>query len=225
MRTATALLLAVVISAGAEAQTITMPKEVAAPVGRLASVVVKSDGADTKYFADDGIDVFREYDPDPKVIRLRLIGYKAGTYALRAITCRDNKLSEPALTTVVIGGATEPPVPPKPPVDPPAVAPAKLVVLVVEETAAAAATRGALFADPALAARMAAKGHRWRIADRDVVGPDGKPPADLTRFLAATAGKPFPQVFLVDEQGRTRVQTDLPTRAADLLDIITKYGG
>lgn len=115
MRRTTALLLALVSMASAGGQTVTAPKEVAAPVGRLATVVVQSDGADTKYFADEGLDVFREYDPDAKVIRLRLIGYTAGKYTLRAITCRDNKLSEPVTVTVVIGGAKEPdPVKPDP---------------------------------------------------------------------------------------------------------------
>lgn len=105
MRRTTALLLALVSVAVAGGQTVTAPKEVTAPVGRLATIVVQSDGADTKYFADDGLDVFREYDPDAKTIRLRVVGYTAGKYYLRAITCRDNKLSDPVTVTVVIGGA------------------------------------------------------------------------------------------------------------------------
>lgn len=109
-----------VCAAPAFGQTVTMPKEVSAPVGRLATVVVESDGADTKYFTDGDLDLFREYDADPKVIRLRVIGYAAGKYTLRAITCRDNRLSDPAVCTVVIGKPADPPPVIDPPKDPPA---------------------------------------------------------------------------------------------------------
>lgn len=109
-------LFALLLASSAFGQTVTGPKEVAAPVGRLATVVLQSDGADTKYFADEELDVFREFDKDERVIRLRVIGYTAGKYTLRAITCRDNKLSEPVVVTVVIGGAKpEDPVKPDPP--------------------------------------------------------------------------------------------------------------
>lgn len=114
------------------------------------------------------------------------------------------------------------PNPPEPPIDN---SPAKLVVLIVEETAESAANRGALFADRALSARMAEKMHRWRIVDKDVVGPDGRPPADVARFLELAKGKKLPQLFLVDENGKTRLQSDLPLRASGLLELITKYGG
>ena len=107
-------------------QEVKVPPEVAAPVGRLAAVKVESDGADTKWFADDGLDVFREYDPDAKVIRLRVIGYAPGRYKLTAITCKGDKLSDPAVCVVVVGKAppkvppgTEPPGSEPPGTDPP----------------------------------------------------------------------------------------------------------
>jgi len=135
MRRTTALLLALVSVAVAGGQTVTAPKEVTAPVGRLATIVVQSDGADTRYFADDGLDVFREYDPDAKTIRLRVVGYTAGKYYLRAITCRDNKLSDPVTVTVVIGGAAVDPVKPDPVKPEPANKAEKVAVVVVEESA------------------------------------------------------------------------------------------
>lgn len=119
------------------------------------------------------------------------------------------------------GNGPQPPPDPKPPVwdDTP------LIVLIVEETAQAAATRGALFADTALAARMADKKHRWRVVDHQVVGPDGKPPADVMRFLDAARGKALPQVFLVDGKGKTRYQGGCPAKASELLALLGKVGG
>ncbi len=133
-------------------------------------------------------------------------------------------LSDVAVVVVGGGGNPQPgPGPQPPPVDP--VTPGKRFLVVVEETAEAAATRGALFADAALAARIKDKGHRWRIVDKDVTGADGKPPADVVRFLEAAKGKAMPQVFIVDEKGKVLVQTELPTKAADLVKLLEAWGG
>ena len=126
------------------------------------------------------------------------------------------------------GGQPQPPQPgpgPAPTPTPGPTTPTKLTVVVVEETADAVATRGALFSDPALNARMKAKGHGFRVVDKDVVGPDGKPPADIKRFLDRASGKALPQLFLVDEQGKARFAGDMAKTAAELLDLITRFGG
>lgn len=133
-------------------------------------------------------------------------------------------LSDVAVVVVGGGGNPQPgPGPQPPPVDP--VTPGKRFLVVVEETAEAAATRGALFADPTLAARIKDKGHRWRIVDKDVTGADGKPPADVVRFLEAAKGKAMPQVFVVDGAGKVLVQTELPTKAGDLVKLLEAWGG
>jgi hypothetical protein len=61
---------------------------------------------------------------------------------------------------------------PQPQPKPPTPAPTSPVafVAIVEETADAVAGRGAFFADAALATRMKAKGLKWRVVDKDVVG-------------------------------------------------------
>jgi len=121
-----------------------------------------------------------------------------------------------------------PPIPPKPQPDDPAkpAAPTKLYIVVVEETAdAAAASRGALIFDAALAARTTSQGHHWRIVDKDVIDKDGKPPADVARFLDASKGKVLPQLFLVNPDGDTLFSGPLPKTAADVLAQIKKVGG
>jgi len=85
--------------------------------------------------------------------------------------------------------------------------------------------RGALFADKALSQRMLDKGHRWRAIDKDTVGTDGKTPVDVQRFIDAAKGKTMPQVFLVDEKGKTRYQGNLSGKASDLLSLLIRYGG
>ena len=123
------------------------------------------------------------------------------------------------------GNGPQPPPGPGPQPEPDRWEPSPLIVLIIEETANAAATRGAFFADKDLAARMKDKNHKWRVVDKDVVGPDGQPPEDLTRFLDVAKNKKLPQLFLVDPKGKTRFQGDCPNKASDLLDAMKKVGG
>jgi hypothetical protein len=82
-------------------------------------------GEDCAWTASPELDVFREYTSDPKVVRLRVIGYKAGLYRLEAIACLGGKLSPFSTCTVVVGDVPAPgprppePTPPQPqPADP-----------------------------------------------------------------------------------------------------------
>lgn len=124
------------------------------------------------------------------------------------------------------GGEDKPKPQPKPQPDPPApVTPQKLFVVIIEETAEAVANRGAMLADKTLNDRMNEKGHRWRVADQNVVDATGKPPADLVQFLTAAKGKKLPQLFFVDQQGHILKQLDLPATAAGVVTEMQKVGG
>jgi hypothetical protein len=129
-----------------------------------------------------------------------------------------NTVPVPAGGSVAVGGrgVTPPPGP---------VTPTAFTVVVVEETGQAAGARGAMLQDAALAKRFKEKGHRWRVVDKDVVGPDGKPPADVKPFLDAAGGKALPQLFLVAPDGSIRYKADAPRTPAAMLEVITKYGG
>ncbi len=127
------------------------------------------------------------------------------------------------ITTIQLGAGSVNPGPgPDPIIDN---KPTSLFIVVVEETAVAAAQRGQLFANEALAARVTEKKHKWRVVDKDVVGEDGKPPADIQRFLEAASGKKLPQLYLVDSNGKTRYKGDLPATAKAVLDLVIAYGG
>lgn len=115
----------------------------------------------------------------------------------------------------------KPPVPPVPDVN----TPSKLFLVVIEETEAAVAERGTFFANKALATQMKDKGHKWRVVDQNVTGQDGKPPADVVPFLKAATGKTLPQLFLVDEKGKTRFSGDMPSNPTELGKLLIQYGG
>jgi hypothetical protein len=149
-----------------------------------------------------------------------------GTYAVKLRAVKGRSV-QTARHTVVVGDPAPPPpgpgpAPPNPPGPTPPPAPTSPVayLVVVEETAEAVGTRGAFFADAALAARMKARGIKWRVIDKDVVGPDGKPPADVARFLALAAGKPYPSLFTVDAAGKLIGQQPMPRTPADLLTLL-----
>lgn len=101
------------------AQSVKLPPEVKVDKGRLAAVKIEWDGDDVKWIAPPELDVFREYDPDPKVVRLRLIGNKNGKFPLHALAAKGGKLSDPATCYIIVGDVPPDPGPgPKPP-DPP----------------------------------------------------------------------------------------------------------
>lgn len=92
-------------------QSITIEDKVIAKAGRMASVTIKSDGKTTSWIAlpSDGVDIFREYDPDISIIRLRLLSYANGTYYIVASTTLNDKID--TKTCIVIVGDPNPIIP------------------------------------------------------------------------------------------------------------------
>lgn len=111
-----ALLLA---SAGpAVGQTVKLPAEVRAQPGRLAAVRIEYDGDALEWIPSPGLDVFREYSPDAKDVRLRMMGDK-GTHFLFAFARKGGTPCFPATCAVTFGdGPTPPPPNPVPPAPP-----------------------------------------------------------------------------------------------------------
>lgn len=168
---------------------------------------------------------------DEPAVLVRPVKGKIGTATIEAWGI--NADGEPALLVellVQVGHAPQPPPPgpspdPQPQPKPPVPASPVAFLVVVEETADAVAGRGAFFADPALAQQMKARSLKWRVVDKDVVGADGKPPADVARFLVLAAGKPYPSLFLVDAAGKLIDHRPVPRTPADLLALLTQFGG
>jgi hypothetical protein len=125
--------------------------------------------------------------------------------------------------TLDVTAGHEPPPKPTPTPDPAPMPVALWGFVIIEETADAVAARGALLAHPILSALVKSKGYHWRIVDKDVVGADGKPPADVLPCLNATKDKALPQVLLIDTKGNIVTQTALPN-AAGLVDLLKKWG-
>ena len=100
-------------------QSISIEDKVEVKAGRMASVTIKADGKATSYVAlpNENLDIFREYDPDPAIIKLRLLSYTNGTYYIVASTTLNDKI---AMKTCVVqvGGSVPGPTPPPIPVPP-----------------------------------------------------------------------------------------------------------
>lgn len=110
-------LAALLLFAGTlQAQSVKLPAEVKVATGRMAAVAIDYDGDAIQWDTPPELDCFREYDPDPKKVRLRFIGYVPGKYRLLAIACKGSKLSDFAACSIIVGepGPTPPPVPPTP---------------------------------------------------------------------------------------------------------------
>lgn len=122
--------------------------------------------------------------------------------------------------------AAEPGPNPGPGPAPVPVGPAKLWMVVIEETSQAASNRGSYFANAALANKIKASGHKYRVADKDIKNADGQTPPDLAPYISAASGKTLPWVFLVDQtNGKVYHQGALPATPAALVELLTKVGG
>lgn len=202
----------------------TVVKE-AAPL-KIKGQFIDSTGIVTRTFGGKWV---YQIDPVPGTAgRIEVIVIPVGT--------TDEKLVARKLVDVDGGGSPTPPIPPPGPTPPPNPGPAPVPVpsvpmtgiVFIEETDAAQTARNTFLNDPAFVARRQAKGIKFRTADKDVVGPDGKPPADLVEFLNAAKAKAYPQVFFVGYNNGKRVtlgQFDLPKTIPALLDLMSKYGG
>lgn len=167
-----------------------------------------------------------------------------GTYRIkcRAIRLVDGRtIAETARVTITVTGRADPLPPgpgptPTPTPDPPEPGPApptptppvdvkNLWLLVIEETAEAGERRGQLFASKELADRMKARGHKWRVVDKDAKDSRGQVPSDLKPWLDRAKGKRLPRLYLITPEGQIVFEGDLPTTAKGLLEQLQKVGG
>lgn len=211
------------------------PNEITVPVGRLSAIhlTIEGDEADYAILGSD-LDGLREYDPDPKKLRLRVIGYSPGTAFVVVTSTKGGKLQPLFVVKVTITGrvpqshaATPDPGPkPDPPkLDPAPIPVAKLYVVVVEETKQAANDRRECFNDAELQAYMGIKGHRLRVVDQDVKDEASKTPEDVKRFIEDKYNRDLPRLYIVDENGKTLRAGPMTRTPSALISLLKQYGG
>jgi hypothetical protein len=199
------------------------PAEVTVPVGRLASVPVTVDADEADYLilgADcDGL---REYDPDPKRLRLRVIGYSPGVAFVVVTAQKGGKL---LLATVVkvtflgTGPTPTPPGPTPPPVPPDPKPPAKdalWVVLIADQDHDSPAT-AAVVASDRFRQQLAGWGLKFKVYDK-------ASPAVRDKGYLAHA-KEFPALVVLDKDGRVVGVSRCPDTDAGAIDVIRKAVG
>ena len=106
----------------------------------------------------------------------------------------------------------------------------KLFVLVVTETKDQTPEQATVLNSKAARDLMAAKSWQWRIVDQDVKDENGKPPADIGKWIEqaktwAAAGNKLPCLMILDEQGAVLSQGPLPATEAAYLELLKKFGG
>jgi hypothetical protein len=195
MSKAFAAVFGLLLLAPAAAAQVKGPADVTVAVGRLAAVplTVEGDESDYKVLGTD-VDAFREYSPDPKQLRLRLIGYAPGTAYVVVACVKGGKLQPLHTVTVTVTGVGPQPPPgptpgpgpapgPTPPPEPrpenPFGAMPGLRVLIVYETAETAKLpreqqqilhggKTRMYLDGKCAVGPDGKTKEYRIFDKDV---------------------------------------------------------
>lgn len=153
-----------------------------------------------------------------------------GSYRVKArsVRLKDGKvLIETARLTVTIDGGVIPTPPDPPPTPTPTPTPASgpFWLLVIEETGEASGARGDFFANKELRSRIVTKSHKYRVADKDVKGRDGKPPPDMAPWLDRTKGKKLPWLYIIDAKGNIAFDAEMVRTPADLIKLLDKLGG
>jgi hypothetical protein len=97
--------------------TIKMPEAIEAQPGRLAAITIESTGTKVVYSVLGDADAFREYDPDPFKVRIRIISYTPGVCYVVASTALSDTPAMGFTRVTFAGPAPTPtpvPVPPGP---------------------------------------------------------------------------------------------------------------
>jgi len=220
-----ALTLSPVLAAG---QTIKMPEKIEVTKNKLSDpIVIEWDGDDLKYSWSSSIKVFREYDPDPKKVVLRVIGYDDGQGAVFAVCAlaKDGKakLSEFKKLVVVVGGGSADPT--KPITDRPITDATKkadsLFVLVVEETNNPFPNRASIIY--ALYNWRNGDDKKFFSIDKDVKDRQGQTPDKYKDAIKRAAGETLPRLLIYDGKGNFLDDLALPSDPAKAVDLVNSY--
>ncbi len=193
------------------------PGDVTVPVGRLANVPVTVDADEADYLilgADcDGL---REYDPDPKRLRLRVIGYSPGVAFVVVTAQKGGKLLPPTVVKVTFQGPTPPPVPPVPPGPTPPAKDASWVVLVNDQDRDSPALAAVISSDR-FRQQLAGWGLKFKVYDRSSTAVRDK------GYLAHA--KEFPALLVLDRDGRVLGASRCPESEVGAIDAVRKAVG
>jgi hypothetical protein len=141
--------------------------------------------------------------PQLATAQLRLL--RPGAVAL--LTCA-------VLTTIGARGCPEP-TPPTPPTPH-----AGLLAVVVEDPATRTPTQAQILASPEIAAWLKQNQAQWIWAPIDAKDPQGNTPAKLKPYIERAAGKPLPQILLLDAKGEVQWQSQLPSDPESTLKLL-----
>jgi hypothetical protein len=112
------------------------------------------------------------------------------------------------------------PIPPVPPV------PTKLTIAIVEDPARTTQAERQVLTDPAWRTPAAAKHNLLGIIPNDLIDKEtGQPPPRLAPFLDRAKMHNLPWIMLTDQAGTIIWEGQVPTTAAELINLIKRYGG
>ena len=183
-----------------------MPAEIKITPGRLASIVIESNGKVTKFGClSPEVDLFREYDPEANKIRVRVIAYTPGKYAIFAYTAMGDVPSEPAVCWLTVGDPP-PPVPPTPPTPPAPPAPTDPLTVALQ-----AAYKADLAAGKAKPEYLAAVEAVFRQASPEGLATVGQFKELLARAIASQAIMPKGMMPAVSAEVTKFIKDNLPS--------------
>jgi hypothetical protein len=141
--------------------------------------------------------------PQLATAQLRLL--RPGAVAL--LTC--------AVLTCLGARSCPEPTPPNPPTPH-----AALLAVVIEDPAARTPAHAQILASAEIAGWLKQHQAQWIWAPIDAKDPQGNTPAKLKPYIERAAGKPLPQILLLDAKGQVQWQSELPSDPASTLKLL-----
>lgn len=215
IRCVSAVMFALVSFCLLTAQEVRVPAKVTGEPGELLSIRVQWEGSEVRYLTTPGLSVFREYDPDPKVLALRAFAKEAGVYSITLIASSPTgKLSEFTPVSIVIANTA-----PQPPPVPPVPKAATCWVIVVEQAGEARTPALAkILTDRSLWKSVEDAGSQWAVLSSE-------DPAAIRGGYAKAGDKVgFPALLLVSDEGKPLLVRPLKT-ADDIKNALKEVTG
>lgn len=199
-----------------------LPPSIKTRADKLTAVTIKNVPPKVAwtFLPSDGVDVFREFDPDPKTIKLRFMTDTPGTYYL-IVSSANGEVKQQVCVISVEGPRPPPPIPPDPPKPDPIPPPKSdtLSIVVVWESESSTPAIAGVIKDLAFWRSLEPLGVQWFQFDKD------QPIVAKAGYASYVAKDGLPVILYMSRDGRVLRHGRLPATKEEIRTTVKELTG